>query len=622
MRNIPDELIESLQFKPLLARITLDGWQVIQNDPEGDAPIQSFRVSDGSGSDSTAVSIGSTFAASATVYLEKELVNYALANREMHIELGMELAAGEMWFDFGTYTITDVQNDDGTITITGMDAIVSKLDTEYSPINGLDFTAAEGVSAKAVLEAGCLAFGLETDLDALPDYLLTNFSPDGLTWRQLFGFIAALYGKFVRIGRDGILRLCWYQNVDILITADDYYEDSLLKGSYGFTVSWLKCYNEVLEETLTEGDPDADQGISFSCPWMVPDRLASLWDELGGYSYAPVSDLTFFGDPRLEVGDAPRLVCLDGEIYRVPIMSITQEWDGGLVTSITSVGQVKSTAIEGPVQRETKRSIAKILKRADGIEMSVENAENEISYLQLQADNMEQRVTNTEGDISRLQLTAEDLTAQVEDTAGSVASMQIQAEELKTEVEDLSGDVTKIQQTAGQVSVEAEDETGKLRTAIDPTEWVAEHTDKNGNVTSSFRFDFGLGQFVFDGTGKFLSPDKKSYITLDGDAFVLYAEDKYGSFVPIAQIGFSEDSEGVDYPYILLGNAGTSGDGHLSLIKAFGNGIYVGNSAPKLNTGNFVGLNGAAGFFVDVVESRVYNVKGEELQDSFTAVFG
>ena len=620
MRVISKELIEALQHKALSARITLDGWQIIQNDPEGDEPIQTIHFEDGSSGDTGAVSIGSTIAASATVSLEKSLVDYALAEREMLIELGMTLPSGEEWFEMGTYTITDVQKDDGTITVTAMDAMVSKLDTEYEPIEGLDPESDEGVSAKAFVHAACQHVGLSADLDGLPDHTLSIFSPDGCTWRQLIGFIAGLYGRFAKIDRDGVLRFLWYQNVDVRITPDDYYENGIQRGSYAFTVSWLKCYNEVLEETLSAGDTDASQGIYFACPWMTQEILDGLWTVLRGYSYAPVPELTFFGDPRLETGDAPRLICLDGEVCRIPVMGITHDWDGGLITSISCSGQVRSDAHEGPVQRETKRSVAKILKRADSIEMSVQNAENEISYLQLQAEGIAGRVEDNEGNIAQLQLQAEELEAKAEDAAGNIAALQIQADELRQTVENASGDFTQIQQTAGQVNVKAEDENGSLETKINPEVWAAQRTDKEGKVTSSFRFDFGIGQFVFDGTGKFMAPDGKSYITVDGGAFVLYAQDAYGTFLDIARIGYSEDSEGVDYPYLLLGR--DNSNNNMGLIKAFSNGVYIGNSAPKLSTGNFVGLPGASGFFVDAKNARTYSVKGETLQDTFVAVFG
>lgn len=619
MRVISDELLAALAHRPLIAKITLDGVDIIQGDP-----VQEIRFRDGTNGDINAVSIGGTVAASVEVILDKTLVNTTVSGREMHIELGMELDPGEEWFDMGTYTVTDDEHDDGVLTVTGMDRMAQQFDVEYVPLEGFDFDSEEGVRAKAFVTALCARKGVAADLSDLQDHILKNFSPVGCTERRLLGYIAALYGKFAKIDQDGVLRFRWYKNVDVIKSGDDYYQDGMTKAGYDFSVQWLKCYNEVLEETLTEGDPDGEQGIYFACPWMTPEILLSIWESLRGFSCAPVPELTFFGDPRLEAGDSIRLVTLDGEIFRVPIMTIIQEFDGGLRTSVSSVGQNKSDVYEGPVQRETKRSIAKILKRADSIEMSVESAENEISYLQLQAQGIEARVKDSEGNISSLQQQADSLDARVEDVAGNVADLQIQGDEIKAQVEGYGEELTQVKQTSGQVSVTAADENGTLETKINPNEWSAERRDKEGTVTSGFRFDFGVGQFVFDGTGKFTAPDGKSYITVEGGQFVLYAKDgEYGDYIDIARIGFCEDSEGVDYPYFLLGHADAAGADHgkIGLLKMFSNGIWLGNSVPRESVGNFIGLPGAAGLFVNTQEPRTYIVDGEVLADAFECVF-
>ena len=619
MRIVSQEFLDTMQRRPCIARIVLDGTDTIQGDP-----IQEIAFDSGANDDSDAISIGGVVAASVEIILDKTLVDVALTGRTMEISLGMELGDTIEWVEMGTYTAMEPAEDDGTITVTAMDKIGTDFDVEYEPIDGLDPESEDGVSAKAFVIAICGRHGVEADLSDLDDYTLKYFSPEGCTDRQLVGFVAALYGKFATIGRDGILRFGWYQNTGITITGDDYYEGGMEKSSYDFTVSWLKCYNEVLEETLTVGNPEEDQGIYFACPWMTQEILESLWEARVGFSYAPVSELSFFGDPRLEPGDMVQLETLDGKLYWCPVMTITHEFDGGLRTSISAVGQRKSDAYEGPVERETKRTVAKIMKTQKGIEMSVENAQSEISYLQMQAERIETRVEDTEGNISALEQKAEELEAKAEDAAGDIAALQVQADEIAGRVEDVEGDMTEVKQNAGQVSVSATDATGTLETKINPNEWTAQRTDKAGKVTSEFRFDFGTGMFVFDGTGKFMAPDGKSYITVDGGAFVLYAQDgEDGDFVDIARISFSEDSEGLDYPYILLGHAEESDANHdkIGLIKMFANGIYVGNSVPRLSTGDFVGLAGAVGFFVDVQNAKTYNVVGEDMYDSFVAVF-
>lgn len=193
-----------------------------------------------------------------------------------------------------------------------------------------------------------------------------------------------------------------------------------------------------------------------------------------------------------------------------------------------------------------------------------------------------------------------------------------------SKVSETEFEMTKLKQSAGEVSVEAADETGTLVTKINAGEWIAQHTDSEGSVTSGFYFDFEKRRFVFDGTGVFRSEDGKSYITVEGKEFVLYSKaGDNGSFIDIARIGFTEDSEGYDYPYFLMGHADADAEDFdkIGLFKMFKNGLYVGNSAPRDSTGSFVGLVGASGMFINTQEPKVYVVDGEELSNAFEAVF-
>lgn len=139
---------------------------------------------------------------------------------------------------------------------------------------------------------------------------------------------------------------------------------------------------------------------------------------------------------------------------------------------------------------------------------------------------------------------------------------------------------------------------------------------------TSFYLDLDTG--TFHSTGRFMSKDGKSYITVEGSEFVLYAKaGDNGSFIDIARIGFTEDSEGYDYPYFLMGHADADAEDFdkIGLFKMFKNGLYVGNSAPRDSTGSFVGLVGASGMFINTQEPKVYVVDGEELSNAFEAVF-
>lgn len=217
--------------------------------------------------------------------------------------------------------------------------------------------------------------------------------------------------------------------------------------------------------------------------------------------------------------------------------------------------------------------------------------------------------------------TVQYVASKVKDNAGNIADLTVKADEISGRVENAEHEMTEIKQTAGQVSVEATDENGTLVTRINANEWIAEHTDNNGTVTSGFYYDFALGRFVYDGAGVFRSRDGNSYITIEGHEFVLYArEGEGGAFKDIARIGFTEDHEGYDYPYFLMGNADAGAD-RRGLTKMFKNGIYQGNAVPLDTIGAFMGMSGSVGFFVDTLRGIAYTVEDETLTDVSEARF-
>lgn len=134
----------------------------------------------------------------------------------------------------------------------------------------------------------------------------------------------------------------------------------------------------------------------------------------------------------------------------------------------------------------------------------------------------------------------------------------------------------------------------------------------------SFYLDLDEGTFY--STGKFMSEDGDSYITMDGNELVLYARNQdTENFFPKIRMGFTSDSTGIDYPYALFGN---TEDGQMGLIKKFTNGLWVGNSVPLDSTGSFQPIPGAAGFFINSLNGTPYTVSDGVMRDITVAVFG
>ena len=577
MYAVSEKFLAAMESRPYIAKITLDGTDIIQGDP-----IKTITFRGGTNGDDIAVSIGSAVSASVEVLLNKSLVTVPVAGRTAVIELGIDIDGVPEWLPMGEYTIGDVTENDGTITMPGMDAMAAKFDVDYDPIPGFDFTKEGGVGSTAFLAALCERRGVPVDVSGLPIYSL-NMSPVGYTERQIIGMIAALYGRFANIDRDGVLRFHWYIPVDVKVTADNYYESGLEKASYDFTAEWLQSYKETMEDALIVGDENAMQGIYFQCLWMTEDILSSIWESLQGFAYRPVSELSFLGDPRLDPGDVITLEDADGESHIIPVMVLSHEYDGGLKTEISAKGQMTTDSQDGPVMGEVKRSMAKIVEEQEAIKLSVNS---------------------------------------------------------------LDGRFSKIEETAGQVSVAVGTPNGTLKTEISSTpevKWEAKYVDADGNTLSGFYFDFEKKQFIFDGSGKFSGElnigdgnfvvDVNGNVTAHGNTriyggrYYAMGDDGTGGYTAMEQTGFviynaagqqlikvGYPADHDQYPYIIL----SSSENGSTIYKRFDDGAWLGNDAPAEAYGEFNPQTGYAGIFISNVDGKTYVVSGTNMKNIYT----
>lgn len=538
----------------------------------------------------------------------------------------------------GLYTVEAPERPSrNTYKVTAYDR-VSWLDRDITPfLASLDGWPYSMLTLARMVCDECLLTLKNTEIPN-GDYPVNKFPADQMTARELIGHMAELAGRFVRATPDGEIEFAWYENSGITLepTGDNYYF-SLKYEDYQverIDIVQVELADSEYGLLFPDAEANANAYIITNNPLItaVNDDLLPYLEvirqEIQNSIYTPCR-VKLPATLNIHPGHIVRITDGNGLILDTYVMTKTQK---GQLDTLESTGSARrdsssakseqsvSDVVSAALKRQTQTEIFNKLTdygNTQGLFLSKDgqiyiNAEYISTGILQSKDGTTFYLDLDEG---ILKMNAQEITISGK-PLGEAALENLTQEQIVDALTN-EGVSEGIYLLDGQLYINASYiVSGKLNASL-ITAGILQSKDGE-----TFKLDLDNGTFQMSGTGKFLSPDKKSYITVDGGAFVLYAEDKYGSFVPIAQIGFSEDSEGVDYPYILLGNAGSSGDGNLSLIKAFGNGIYVGNSAPRLNTGNFVGLKGAAGFFVDVVESRVYNVKGEELQDSFTAVFG
>ena len=355
------------------------------------------------------ITLGSTVAARLQVELDMASMG-GVELADARITASLTITGADDVLPVAVLQVSDLDSDDDIITAEASDAMIYAFSVAYALDDAaLGFDFSTGVDGETLLQAICNACGVPLGTTGLPPVTLTNVDASGYTYREVIAFLACLWGRFARINSRGELVLQWYTAADRLIPPTRYYQGELKKADYAYTVSYIKCYCEPLEETMTAGDTSKAQGIYIECPWMTPERLRVIYQEIGGFAYRPVSGLRFLGDPRLEPGDVLQVTDRDGTTYTVPVMTLQQEYDGGLITQISAAGKSISASkndYDGPVTREIKKAVR-------GIKTSLVKLE----------DRIVSRVEDTEGHVTQIQQTVDGITLEV------------------TEVTDENGDV-------------------------------------------------------------------------------------------------------------------------------------------------------------------------------------
>lgn len=313
-------------------------------------------------SDTGYVSIGG--AVSSYIEVEMWKPEVMLENAEIEVSIGLLVDGEPEYVPLGLYTVLKPQNDDGVIRFTAYDRIQSKMSGAYFselsyPADGKDLLKEISTKTGVPINVNNLPDGVkianravisETGVDENGD-VTTNTTYEapfnGYTYREALGYIAQLYGKFATADRTGTIVFRWYEETEYEINPNRYYDD-LVTAESVFKVEAITC--QVGEQSLKAGT--GVENIQFENPVMTQERLDAVYELVKDLEFLPAS-LSFFGDMRLDLGDIVTVNDKRGNVVKVPVMNVSQDFDGGLLTRTQfyrAIGQDES--VKGPtVQR-------------------------------------------------------------------------------------------------------------------------------------------------------------------------------------------------------------------------------------------------------------------------------
>lgn len=301
------------------------------------------------------ITIGNTCASSVTFSIYMPQVS--LENKEVTIYEGVKVGKEINYIKLGIFTVTK-QTSDGEYTSYEAYDRMYKADMPY--FSDMAFPNTD----KAILNEICGKLGISLATNIATAHTI-NDKPQGYTYREIIGYMAMLQGCNAIINADGNLELRWYKDSGYVLDGHKYYQQGVtFTTSKDFIIQKLTCNNTKSGSTeqsqIISGD--GATGLSFANPFMTQTILDEVYEKIGGFQFRPLT-VKFVGDYRLEVGDIIT-VSKDGVDYKVPIMQITHECDGGLMDTVTSIGQsdTENTSVaSGPITKQMERYYADLI---------------------------------------------------------------------------------------------------------------------------------------------------------------------------------------------------------------------------------------------------------------------
>lgn len=301
------------------------------------------------------ITIGNTCSSGVTFSIYMPAIS--LENKEIAIFEGVKVGTEINYIKLGIFTVTK-QTSDGEYTNYEAYDRMYKADMPY--FSDMTFPNTD----KAILNEICGKLGISLATNIVTAHTISD-KPQGYTYREIIGYMAMLQGCNAVINSDGNLELRWYKDSGYVLDGHKYYQQSVtFTTSKDFIIQKLTCNNTKSGSTeqsqITSGD--GATGLSFANPFMTQAILDEVYKKIGGFTFRPLT-VKFVGDYRLEVGDIIT-VNKGGVDYKVPIMQITHECDGGLIDTVTSIGQsdTENTSVaSGPITKQMERYYADLI---------------------------------------------------------------------------------------------------------------------------------------------------------------------------------------------------------------------------------------------------------------------
>ena len=328
---------DSRTFKP---KLIIDGNEVLEG-------IKSIVLKGGSNS-GTSFTIGSCI----SQYIEVEMVKPSIFIEDAEVEwyIGADLSnTTEEFIPMGVFTARKPAADEESIKFVAYDRMMKTERAYFSNLSDSTTTISVLKEISEFLDIPIVTTGLTSY--AIP-------RPIGYTCREVLSYISQMYAGFAICNRKGQIEIKSYAS-SVLEVHPKRYWDSFTHNDFPYVFQKIVCYtgkdNNGKDISISAGSGNRD--LTISNPLMTRNILNNVATTLKGFAYM-AGNIRFLGDPRIDPWDIIIVHGRDGTSYRVPVMKITQDFDGGLTTAIESVAESEKgegQGFKGPTVQAIER---------------------------------------------------------------------------------------------------------------------------------------------------------------------------------------------------------------------------------------------------------------------------
>ncbi|HEM6180195.1 TPA: hypothetical protein U2D36_001880 [Streptococcus suis] len=392
---------------------------------------------------------GGTVAGSAKLTFTSIITTFNKLDK-IYPEIGLLVGDSYEWVAMGEYFVNDISIDRNRNT-TELDLMDGMFKLNQPYVSDLTYPA----QIRDVIREICVKTGIELETDnlglkAIQRHIEAKADKNDITFREVLSQAIQLLGFSAFFNRQGKLEVRGLTESRITVTADNYFLHGLTKSEIQYQIAGITCKKD--KETLTVG-LRTGRSLELENSFMNQNLLDELYYELKDIKYYPFS-LDWQGHLKLDVGQWVTLKTNKNETYKVPVLSQSFSFKGGLKSKISAdskAGNDTQYAYKGFLGKRIEQMSTEIEAEVQQqLEYKDKEFDEKINKVKSEInDGIEQAQAEAERHADNIKRSIDTEIAQVN------TSMQAQSQEHDRQVADILSKTQSVESLANQAKADA-----------------------------------------------------------------------------------------------------------------------------------------------------------------------